>query len=264
MNPKIPVEIPTLSWSERVYYRDQLRAGRYAALADAEGFQAICFAVEALGMRLYGKKEALGGYKTSLAVLARDSLVLSELAFRDSARFSDFGSLFGLVYSARNDAMHTGVYARHATAAAIELCIGLEEALMKEQQIARRSAKDFMVKSPIIVEPWQPIAYARQLMLTHSFSFIPVYIENQWWLISEGAMARFLNVPRPEKMRVFAVPITEARAAGLTLIKAEVIDMNTSVDDLLSPANDERDPRLWLVEENPGRLCGVLSPFELM
>lgn len=52
---------PTLQWDERLYHRDQLRAGRYAALADAEGFHEICFALEALGLRLYGEKENLGG-----------------------------------------------------------------------------------------------------------------------------------------------------------------------------------------------------------
>lgn len=40
-----------LSTEERIYHRDQLREARYAALADAEGFQQICFAVEAMGMR---------------------------------------------------------------------------------------------------------------------------------------------------------------------------------------------------------------------
>jgi CBS domain-containing protein len=79
--------------------------------------------------------------------------------------------------------MHTGVYARHATNAAIELCIGLEEALMVEQQIPREVVADFMVKAPVIVEPWQPVAHARQLMLMHSFSFLPVFL-GAWKLVS--------------------------------------------------------------------------------
>lgn len=41
-----------LDWHERMYYRDQLRSARYAALADAEGFQSVCYALEALGMRV--------------------------------------------------------------------------------------------------------------------------------------------------------------------------------------------------------------------
>ena len=47
---------PTLQWHERIYYRDQLRAGRYTGLADAEGFLDICFILEALGLRLFDKK----------------------------------------------------------------------------------------------------------------------------------------------------------------------------------------------------------------
>jgi predicted transcriptional regulator len=71
--------------------------------------------------------------------------------------------------------MHSGVYARHATESGIALCIGLEEALMVEQQIVRTRVDDFMVRSAVVVHPWQPVAYARQLMLMHSFSFLPVY-----------------------------------------------------------------------------------------
>ena len=42
----------SLTWDERLHHRDQLRDARYAALADAEGFPIICFALEALGVRL--------------------------------------------------------------------------------------------------------------------------------------------------------------------------------------------------------------------
>ena len=42
--------------------------------------------------------------------------------------------------------MHIGAYARHATEAAIELSIGLEEALMANFE---RKVKDVMVNAPI-------------------------------------------------------------------------------------------------------------------
>ena len=149
---------PTLQWHERLYHRDQLKAGRYAALADAEGFHVMCFALEALGLRLLGKKADLGKYEPKLLELSQESVVLSELSTDHPGRFSKFSSLFDFVRNARNDAMHTGVYARHATAAAIELCIGLEEALMKQQQQPRQRVEDFMVKAPVTVELWQPVA----------------------------------------------------------------------------------------------------------
>ena len=254
---------PTLQRFERLHHRDQLRAARYAALADAEGFSAICFALEALGLRLFRKKGDLGKYKVDLERLGGDSVVLSELSRDFPQYFGKFAALFALVKAARNDAMHTGVYARHATAAAIELCIGLEEALMKEQEIARKLVEDFMVKSPVVVEPWQPVAHARQLMLTHSFSFLPVVVNGNWMLISELAMARYLRSGGVWN-ELLAAPIDAASLQGLTLVKAQVVGLKDEVHVLLSMKDQQTGPSLWLVEERQGKLCGVLSPFELM
>jgi hypothetical protein len=250
-----------LQWHERLYHRDALRAGRYAALADAEGFEAICFALEALGLRLLGEKKNLGKYAERLGELARKSMVLSELSQQFPERFSGFQALMAIVKGARNDAMHTGVYARHATAAAIELCIGLEEALMNEPEGARKAVKDFMVKSPVVVEAWQPVAHARQLMLTHSFSFLPVYLDGAWKLLSEGGLARYVRSGRsPSKALAETI---ENVAASLHLMDAEVVGLDADVDLLLA-SSDDASIRLWLVADAHGRLCGVLSPFELM
>lgn len=254
---------PTLQRFERLHHRDQLRAARYAALADAEGFSAICFALEALGLRLFRKKGDLGKYKLDLERLADDSVVLSELSRDLPQYFGKFAALFALVRAARNDAMHTGVYARHATAAAIELCIGLEEALMKEQEIARTLVEDFMVKAPVVVEPWQPVAHARQLMLTHSFSFLPVLVNEEWMLVSEVAMARYLRSGGVWNA-LLAASIECASTQGLALIKAKVVGLKDEVQDLLVEADQQTGPSLWLVEEQNRKLCGVLSPFELM
>jgi hypothetical protein len=254
------MNVPTLQWHERLYHRDALRAGRYAALADAEGFDAICFALEALGLRLFGRKKNLGQYEQALAELANASVVLSRLSETHPGRFSTFSALFAGVKKARNDAMHTGVFARHATAAAIELCIGLEEALMKEQQLPRQAVKDFMVKSPVVLEVWQPVAYARQLMLTHSFSFLPVF-KDGWKLLSENGLARYMLASK-DWAGALARTIDEA-AQELDLLEATVVGPTDEVQKLLAD-NLRKETRLWLVEEKQGRLCGVLSPFELM
>ena len=126
---------------------------------------------------LYGRKADLGTYGPGIQALSNNSIVLSSLPDAQPGRFSKFAPLYELVRTARNDAMHTGAYARHATGSAIELCIGLEEDLMylsrrNPQMKTRQLVEDFMVKLPVAVELWQPIAYVRQLMLTHSFSFV--------------------------------------------------------------------------------------------
>ena len=268
MNEDIPddTEPPsspaTLQRIERLYHRDELRSARYAALADAEGFGEICFALEALGLRLLGRKRDLGRYEEKLAELARDSVVLKELSVQFPHYFTKFSALYESVRLARNDIMHTGVYARHITSAAIELCIGLEEALMKEQDIPRKLVEDFMVKSPVSVEVWQPVAHARQLMLMHSFSFLPVF-HSSWKLLSEVAMAKYLN-SRGNWNQLLAAPIEHAAKNGLKLIDAKVVDLKTNVTELLAMTEESAIPTLWLVEERSGKLCGVLSPFELM
>lgn len=262
--------------SERLYYRDQLRAARYAALADAEGFHSICFALEALGMRLLGHKEALGSYKDKLRILAQKSTYLDQLPSSFPELLKDFDALFKVVKNARNDAMHTGAYARHATAAAIELCIGLEHAIMVNPSGADAmdlkdvEVKDLMVKSPVIVESWQPVAHARQLMLTHSFSCLPVKIGDDWKLITEMSLARYLSGSNTQRNTRIANSIQRACACAracpdsLQLIDAVLVDPDEAASGLLTQEPQNLHQTLWLVKDGHGGICGVLSPFELM
>lgn len=255
--------LPIVPWNERLHYRDQLRAARYAALADAEGFGEICFAIEAIGLRLRGEKADMGRYEAHIRRLSADSLVLSDLSTQYPCYFTRFDALYETVRLARNDAMHTGVYARHATSAAIELCIGLEEALMKEQDFPRRTVADFMVKAPVALESWQPVAHARQLMLMHSFSFLPVLMKTKWQLVSEVSMAKYLNGPANKK-DLLATAIDAASWQGLELIDAQVIESSAVVSEILAKVKVGDSPTLWLVVDGHNQLAGVLSPFKLM
>jgi CBS domain-containing protein len=251
---------------ERLHYRDQLRAARYAALADAEGFGEICFALEALGLRLLGQQADLGAYEERIGVYAQKSSQFNELASKSPSRFKTFDALYRTVRTARNDAMHIGAYARHATEAAIELCIGLEEALMVD---VKQTVGSVMVNSPIVVEDWHPVAHARQLMLMHSFSFLPVRLDDKWWLVSELGLARFLNVGRDKKFKRLGLTIAKAVDMGLEPVPigdGQLLTTEMPVSDVLNGARVQDGPMLWLVvdESRSDRLAGVLSPFELM
>ncbi|MFZ2752831.1 MAG: hypothetical protein WAZ48_05235, partial [Lysobacteraceae bacterium] len=136
----------SLKIEESCFYRDRLRAARYAALADAEGFAEICFAVESLGMRLQGEQIHLGGYKKCIAKLADRIPERAQLARDFPGCFARFCALYETLRNARNDAMHTGAYARHATSAAIALCIHLEKALMAVPIPKPNEVRDYMVK----------------------------------------------------------------------------------------------------------------------
>ncbi len=268
MPGRVPPPIRFLDGAESLHYRDQLRAARYAALADAEGFDKICFALEELGLRLLGQQGHLGAYEDRIGFYARLSPVLTEIARASPSRFKTFPALYQIVRTARNDAMHLGAYARHATDAAIKLCIGLEEALMVG---VGRTVGNVMVNSPITVEPWQPVAYARQLMLMHSFSFLPIRLSDDWWLVSELGLAKFLNVGRDEKSARLGWTMEHAVAPenGLQLVsiaREALLSATMPIDDVLRNARVVEGPMLWLVIDGhqEGQLAGVLSPFELM
>ena len=260
-------EFRDLEPRERVHYRDRFREARYAALADAEGFEAICFALEALGLRLLGEQATLERYRPRIAACAQQSPVLTQLAEDFPSRFKSFEALYRTVQTARNDAMHIGAYARHATEAAIELCIGLEEALMADVE---RTVGNVMVTSPMTVEPWQPVAHARQLMLMHSFSFLPVRLDASWWLVSELGLAKFLGVNGETKRANLGMTIQAAKTAGMVLVELNdedhLLRADTPIADVLQRSKVQDGPMLWLVvdDTHPDHLAGVLSPFELM
>jgi hypothetical protein len=268
MSRKDPPPLRQLIDLERRHYRDELRSARYAALADAEGFEQICFALEALGLRLLGQQGDLGQYQDRIAFYARLSPMLTELVKTHPSGFKSFEALYDTVRKARNDNMHLGAYARHATVAAIELCIGLEDALMAD---VKPTVGYVMVKSPITVEPWQPVAHARQLMLMHSFSFLPVRHRQAWHLLSELALAQFLNTSQAARKTRLGMTIGEAagHTPGLALVlvaQDRLLKAQNTIDEVLMGAKAIDGPTLWLVVED-GRedyLAGVLSPFELM
>jgi hypothetical protein len=265
-SPENAPEFQELNEKECVFYRDRFREARYAALADAEGFGAICFALESLGLRLHGKQATLEQYRPRIATRSQKSPVLTRLAEQFPATFKPFDALFRTVQAARNDAMHTGAYARHATEAAIELCTGLEEALMSDLE---RIVGNLMVSSPVSVQRWQPVAHARQLMLMHSFSFLPVRLGKSWFLISELGLAKFLSVNSDTKKLRLGESIEAAKSSGMQLVKlrdADLLRVNTRIDEVLQRSKVQKGPMLWLVVDDarPEHLAGVLSPFELM
>ena len=254
-----------LTREERLFYRDRLRAARYAALADAEGFEQVCFAVEALGMRLVDKQKVLGKYRDAILSLASTVDWRSDPAERFSGVFTRCAALYEKLRVARNDAMHTGAYARHATSAAIELCIYLEEALMANNGSDLNSAADYMVREVVVVEEWHLVAHARQMMLMHSFSFLPIRLNGHWKLISEMSVARFLR-QQADRANRLAMPIIDAERIESSLVcDAVEIRPDMGISDLYD-AHIGDHGRLWLVTEIDGseRLLGVLTPFELM
>lgn len=241
---------------QRRHYRDRLRTARYAALANAEDFDQVCFAVEELGLAVLGRQAALNDYLPGLSDLVNSG----PRSFERAA----FEALFGIVRKARNDAMHSGAYARRVTTKAVELCLILEDSLMVIDATGECAVEHFMVTEPISVLSWTPVSKARQLMLLHSFSNLPVNLKGMGWrLVTEIAVAKFLKGTTAERNRKLGLTIEAAASEGLDLVGPTVVGPRQDAWAILAEQDVRAGGSLWLVVEDE-RLVGVLTPFELM
>lgn len=253
----------TLVWPEHQYYRDQLRQARYAALADSEGFLDICFAIEELGVRLTGKQSAMSDYEGKIGRLVPAKKRKSQQTL--ALDFSAFSALYQIVRTARNDAMHTGSYARHITGKAIELCLLLEDSIMANKFNMSASLLDYMVREPISVDSSQPLAKARNLMLTHSFSNLPVRFGADWLMLTDSNLSRFLALTAGDRGELLGKSLAKSKESGLVLSPAKVFNAkdNPKISEIFSAQFDSSMPNLCLIVDGE-QLRGVISPFELM
>ena len=93
-----------LDEEQKQFYRDQLRSARDAALADAEGFQAVIHTLEAIGRQIMskalsfglykGETLGLGLYKDPLSRLSHESPLAMEVPSKWRAYHAEFLSLY--------------------------------------------------------------------------------------------------------------------------------------------------------------------------
>lgn len=131
---------------------------------------------------------------------------------------------------------------------------------------------DVMVSEVVVLDPSQPVAHARQLMLMYSFSFLPLYFRGQWHLLSDISVAQYLSSAQDFNTKKLFLGASIEIATNVHGLKLSAL----SSRDLLKPESDAKavlnscdidsNPTLWLVpnESRPDKLLGVLSPFELM
>jgi len=158
--------------SKDIYFRDLFRQARLLAYQDAEGFQEILFTLEKFGSYQAKKILDLGRYKHSVDKIAVKSPLYLDVPEKWREYHLPFCILYELVRNARNDALHQGAYARHLTDHAIQLSMIIEDALMNDANLI----SDYMVRSVVFADLWQPLSFVRQQMLANSFSYLPVPI----------------------------------------------------------------------------------------
>ncbi len=242
------------------YCRDELRTARAAVLRDAEALPEMLFALERVGAVVTGSFGTLKIFQQELTEVGSRSPLAFQVPSQHPALHITFTRLYNLVRTARNEAMHQGAYARHLAQHAIELSLILEDAFMN----GSNCISDYMVKSPICAEPWQPVSLIRQQMLTNSFSFLPVSLDGHTWkLVSDYGLAKYLRTPPNggERARRLKATLEEALEFGLELLAPILASRDTTVSEVLVRA--EVDGRPILVTENE-RLLGIATPYDLL
>lgn len=244
-----------LSQKQRQFFRDELRHARAAALLNAEGFDPIVVAMERLGGLLNPAGKGFGDYKRVLLEIARVGKH-GEIDGCMPEVISNLDALFASVKTGRNASVHEGAHARHLVRHCVELALAVEDGLMADS----RCVADFMVRSPVCAEPWQPVAFARQQMLVNSFSYLPVQWEGAWSVLSDRAVARFIggqSIPA----KALKQTIEEAVASGeLALESAYCVLPEATVKDVLRETNGG----VVLVTSIHGSLLGIATFFDFL
>jgi len=250
-----------------VFFANQLRSARLAALADSEAFDEIIHAVERLGSYLDGRLSDLRTYKEAISDLAQNSW-LAKPPERSRTLVTPFSELYELVRVARNDALHQGASARHLTKHAVELAILLEEALSTQMN---PTTGDFMVRSPACAQLWQPIGFIRQQMLANSYSYLPVLGEGgKWWVVSDASVARFLGADREGQRRSkLSETLCEAsRKDPSLLMSAAELPADAKLSEALEVLKGQNvilvTNKLRKEASEGDDLLGILTAFDLL
>jgi CBS domain-containing protein len=203
--------------------------------------------------------QTLKSYKTNICKVANRSALAEYVPTQHRSYHLGFARLYKLVNDARNDALHQGAFARHLTNNATQLALVLEDALMNNST----SAADYMVREPVTASFWQPLSFIRQQMLANSFTYLPVFSTKGppcWKLVSDYHIAVYLRTHN-RKDRL-AKTLEDAANEHLTLESAKTCNPDMPINKVLEIS--EGKPVLVVDQQNPDRLLGIITPFDLL
>jgi predicted transcriptional regulator len=230
---------------------NELRDIRYSVYKDAESFDEGVAKLEYVGQILSGGLGVgLGSYEGEILGLAAQAP-----SSPDAKRLRE---LFHKVKEARNDSVHSGAFIRHHSLSLVSLSLLLEEAITNDSKIA----SDLMVSNPITAELWHNLAMVRRNMLTHSFSYIPLLVGENWKLISDLNVIKCLNQESVGKRKgLLGKTIEElVRNGDLALEEAPTASDQASISDLKQ--NITHLP--ILIVDQQDHLLGIISAFDLL
>ena len=252
-------------------FRNEFREARLKVLANAENYQELLFVLERLATHLTEKNAGLGDRENRKCImeLVRHGALEGEPAASGTGELCA-SELYDLVRNARNDAMHEGAFARNLAVHLVQLSVMLEDALVNRAD--GRKAKHYMMREPITAEPWEPIAFVRQKMLVHSFSHLPVQIDDTWKIISDHGIAVYLwQACGGACVKKRLLQRLDSAVKGTLEVRPAIVVTPEALVCVVVKEHEEAirrgDPILVEAEindEDQKPLLGILTPFDLL
>jgi CBS domain-containing protein len=140
-----------------------------------------------------------------------------------------------------------------------------------------RLVGDVMVRNPVVAEKWHRVDHVRREMLANSFSSLPIFIEEKWWLITDAAVMRFIRTDTDTQSKLdrkmastIEVAITEYD--GIELVEANCSLSNDQTSNVVEKFFGDRQGRnsfpVLVIEEGvnnrASRIVGILTSFDLL
>jgi CBS domain-containing protein len=253
------MRVITLTNSQRVDFLGRIRAARALILRDSESFREASTVLEHIGQVVGGKiGSGLKDYQDAIVGLTNHA--------GEPKEQEEIKRLFNVVREARNKAVHDGAYARHLNSRLIDLLLLLEEGIVMNMD----RVEDLMVRTPVFAESWHLVSHVRKMMLSNSFSWIPIYQENdasgKWVLLEDVSLMKWIrseSQKSKQKARL-ALRVGDAISKHELAVKGA---HRCRGDSLITEILNQMGERPTLVTEKIDgreRLVGILTAFDLL
>ena len=129
--------------------------------------------------------------------------------------------------------------------------------------------KAYIQKEVVQVYTWQRLEECRRLMLTHSFSYLPIKIGTEWKLLTDVNLAKYLaqakSKTKRKKLMWETVECAKEKACGKEK-KLELECVKTvEQTDSKACALKKMDGKAAIVTEGENKdLVGIITPFDLL
>ena len=256
---KEPEDYMTKCKKKYLHLRKNLQKARYRVLEDGENWLVIVQEVEAVGKAVSSSSQPPNGLGDLIEPL--QEFVKNH---HPSQGKEDFEDLLNEVKRVRNDMAHTGAAARAAAKIATTVGIYLEDTLMAASG-AGDNVKAYIQKEVVQVYTWQRLEECRRLMLTHSFSYLPIKIGKEWKLLTDVNLAKYLaqakSIKKWKKLMWETVECAKEKELELECVKT--VEQTDSKVCALKKMNGKAAIVTEGEEENKD-LVGIITPFDLL